>query len=57
MDETYIRVIGQWSSLYRVVDKDGQTIDFLLTVQRDKDAVLPFLKRPLAAMEYRRRSP
>jgi DDE domain/Putative transposase len=31
MDETYIRVKGQWYYLYRAVDKTGQTIDFLLT--------------------------
>jgi putative transposase len=31
LDETYIRVKGQWKYLYRAVDKSGQTIDFLLT--------------------------
>jgi transposase-like protein len=31
MDETYIKVKGQWYYLYRAVDKTGQTIDFLLT--------------------------
>jgi transposase-like protein len=45
MDETYIRVKGQWYYLYRAVDKEGQTIDFLLTAQRDKDAALRFLKK------------
>ncbi len=35
MDETYIKVKGQWKCLYRVVDTDGQTIDFLLTARRD----------------------
>jgi transposase-like protein len=30
MDETYIKVNGQWKYLYRAVDKFGQTIDFLL---------------------------
>jgi transposase-like protein len=40
MDETYIRVKGHSYYLSRAVDKDGQTIDFLLTVQRDKDAAL-----------------
>ncbi len=29
MDETYIKVKGQWRYLYRAVDKHGQTIDFL----------------------------
>jgi transposase-like protein len=36
MDETYIKVKGQWKYLYRAVDRDGQTIDFLLTAHRDK---------------------
>ena len=30
MDETYINVKGQWKYLYRAVDKEGKTIDFLL---------------------------
>jgi putative transposase len=35
MDETYIRVKSEWRYLYRAVDKDRDTIDFLLRVQRD----------------------
>ena len=35
MDETYIRVKGDWKYLYRAVDKDGNTIDFLLRAHRD----------------------
>ncbi len=31
MDETYIKVKGEWKYLYRAVDKAGNTIDFLLT--------------------------
>src|SRR4029434_4345867 len=38
MDETYIKVKGEWKYLYRAVDKHGQTIDFLLTEQRDEHA-------------------
>ena len=30
MDETYIKVKGEWMYLYRAVDKDGNIIDFLL---------------------------
>ena len=36
MDETYVRVKGEWTYLYRAVDHEGQTIDFLLTPHRDK---------------------
>ena len=36
MDETYIKVKGIWHYLYRAVDKENNTIDFLLTRKRDK---------------------
>src|SRR5512146_2462899 len=45
MDETYIKIKGQWRYLYRAVDKDGQTIDFLITAPRDKQAALRFFKK------------
>ncbi|WP_394364996.1 IS6 family transposase [Paraburkholderia kirstenboschensis] len=38
MDETYIKVKGQWKYLYRAVDKAGNTVDFLLRAHRDKTA-------------------
>jgi putative transposase len=47
MDETYIKVKGQWYYLYRAVDKYGQTIDFLLTEHRDAEAALRFLKKAI----------
>ena len=47
IDETYIKVKGQWYYLYRAVDKHGQTIDFLLTEHRDKEAALRFLKKAI----------
>ena len=47
MDETYIKVKGQWYYLYGDVDKQGQTIDFLLTEHRDKAAALRFLKKAI----------
>ena len=43
MDEPYIKVQGEWRSLYRAVDKTGQTIDFLLTTERDEQAAKRFL--------------
>ena len=36
VDETYVRVGGEWRYLYRAVDGTGQTIDFLLSAKRDK---------------------
>jgi putative transposase len=47
MDETYIRVKGEWRYLYRAVDTHGQTIDFLLTAHRDTEAALRFLKKAI----------
>lgn len=44
MDETYIKVCGQWKYLYRAVDKEGKTIDFLLRAKRDKAAATLFVK-------------
>jgi transposase-like protein len=48
MDESYIRVHGQWRYLYRAVDKTGQAIDFLLPMQRDQEAALRFLKKAIS---------
>ena len=47
LDETYIRVKGAWKYLYRTVDKTGQTIDFLLTEQRDEQAAKRFLTKAI----------
>jgi len=47
MDETYIKVKGQWYYLYRAVDKTGQTMDFLLTEQRDEQATKRFLTKAI----------
>ena len=38
VDETYIRVKGKWTYLYRAVDSAGATIDFLLAARRDAAA-------------------
>jgi putative transposase len=43
MDETYIKVKGIWRYLYRAVDKEGQTIDFLLTKHRQRMSAQSFL--------------
>src|SRR5499426_87419 len=43
MDETYVKIKGKAAYLYRAVDKDGPTIDFLLTPTRDREAAEAFL--------------
>src|SRR5215216_1632041 len=47
MDETYIKVKGHWYYLYRAVDTHGQTIDFLLTEERDEQAAKRFLTKAI----------
>ncbi len=47
MDETYIRVRGQWKYLYRAVDSAGQNIDFLLTAKRDTAAALRLFRKAI----------
>ncbi|KAF1366295.1 transposase-like protein [Yokenella regensburgei] len=45
MDETCIKVRGQWKYLYRAIDTAGQTIDFLLTAKHDAAAALRFFSK------------
>ena len=45
MDETYIKVKGQWVYLYRAVDKAGRTVDFILSKRRDVAAAKRFFSR------------
>ena len=47
MDETYIKVKGVWKYLYRAVDKQGKTVDFLLTAKRDMAAAKRFFDKAM----------
>ena len=47
MDDTYVKVRGQWKYLYRAVDKAGNTVDFLLRVHRDKAAARRYLEKAI----------
>jgi transposase-like protein len=48
VDETYVKVKGCWTYLYRAVDSRGQTIDFLLSAKRDAAAAKRFFRKALA---------
>ncbi|WP_408902040.1 IS6 family transposase [Roseicella sp. DB1501] len=47
VDETYVKVKGRWTYLYRAVDSRGQTIDFMLSARRDTAAAKRFFGKAL----------
>lgn len=47
VDETYVKVKGRWTYLYRAVDSRGQTIDFMLSAKRDAAAAKGFFRKAL----------
>lgn len=47
MDETYIKIKGEWVYYYRAVDKEGQTIDFFLSRTRDTQAAKAFFEKAI----------
>ncbi len=49
LDETYIKIKGEWKYLYRAVDKQDNTVDFLLTAKRDKKAARRFLNKTIGS--------
>jgi len=49
VDETYVKVGGRWTYLYRAVDQRGQVIDVLLSVRGDLGAARCFLTQALRA--------
>ena len=49
VDETYIKVKGEWLYQYRAVDSDGQTIEFFFSAKRDAAAAQAFFQKALGA--------
>jgi putative transposase len=47
--QPYILVSARWCYLYRVVDKDGSTVDFMLTEKRDRAAALKFFNKAMGS--------
>jgi putative transposase len=52
MDETYVKVKGQWVYLHSAVDKLGDNIDFMLFEQRDEMAATTFFKQVINNNEF-----
>ena len=49
VDETYIKVKGQWKYLYQAVDSEGHTLEFMLSAKRDAQAAKRFFRKVLQA--------
>src|SRR6185503_452061 len=52
VDETYVKIKGQWYYLYRAVDSTGQTIGFMLSAKRDARAAKRFFRKMLKAPKH-----
>ena len=51
VDETYVKVKGEWKYLYRAIDSEGNTLDFMLSARRNKDAAKRFFKKVLKSRQ------
>ena len=49
MDETYLKVKGQWVYWYRAVDKEGNTVDFMLSEKRDEPVARAFFEKAIGS--------
>ena len=54
VDETYVKIRGEWCYLYRAVDRAGRTVDFRLSAKRDVAAAKAFFRK---AMKGQQRAP
>ena len=53
VDETYLKVRGRWTYLYRAIDRDGNLIDAMLSQHRDMKAAKAFFRSARATMGFR----
>ena len=52
VDETYIKVKGKWMYLYRALDKEGQTVDFMFSEKRDESAGRSFFLKAIGSIIF-----
>jgi transposase-like protein len=53
VDETYVKVAGQWRYVYRAIDQFGQVIDVFVSARRDADAADRFFKQAIDSTRVR----
>ena len=51
IDETYVKMRGEWCYLYRAVDRAGRTVDFRLSARRDVAAAKAFLRKAIKSQQ------
>jgi putative transposase len=49
MDETYIKIKGEWMYFYRAVDNEANTVDFMLSEKRDEPAARAFFEKAIGS--------
>ena len=51
VDETYVKIRGEWCYLYRAVDRAGRTVDFRLSTRRDVAAAKAFFRKAMKSQQ------
>src|SRR5712692_5096983 len=51
VDETYVKIRGEWGYLYRAIDRAGRTVDFRLSAKRDVAAAKGFFRKALKGQQ------